>query len=385
MRKDSRTLDQKIADRKAKVDALHEKLTVAVAELITPEDWRRALEFAAKFRRYSFGNTMLIWVQNAQAHEAGLVPAGPPEYVAGYKQWKKLGRHVIKDMAGFQILAPVEGRVAVSEDGSYRRLARGETPEPHETIDTRVVGWAPAYVWPLALTDGDPVPTKPVAPSPQLLQGQAPAGLFDGVKKVIEAKGFTVGDAPATGWPSSRNGLTDYDTKSVQLRADRDDVQRCKTLIHEAGHILLHDRTDQDAAQHRGIKEVEAESVALMVAAAHGMQTDDYSIPYVTTWASRVEGQDPSALVAQTAVRVRRAALEILGALDTVLVPDSDPPGLDQSAKPERAARSGTRRRAAALSTGVTEATALPGGDSVGSELGVPDRARPVSTTGIGR
>lgn len=153
----------------------------------------------------------------------------------------------------------------------------------------------------------------------------------------------------------------------------------------EAGHILLHDRKDQDAALHRGIKEVEAESVALMVAAAHGMQTDDYSIPYVTTWATRVEGQDPSALVAQTATRVRRAALEILGALDTVLVPDGDPPGLDRTAKPERAGRSETRRRAAALTTGVTEAKAVPGGDSVRSELGVSDRARPVSTTGIGR
>jgi hypothetical protein len=60
MRKDPRTLEEKIADRKAKIDALHEKLTGAVEQLVTGDDWRRAMEFAAKFRARSFNNTLLI-------------------------------------------------------------------------------------------------------------------------------------------------------------------------------------------------------------------------------------------------------------------------------------------------------------------------------------
>jgi hypothetical protein len=103
----------------------------------------------------------------------------------------------------------------------------------------------------------------------------------------------------------------------------------------EAGHVLLHDRDDPDAVTHRGIAEVEAESVALMVAAAHhGMDTSGYTIPYVSTWASRVEGQDPIETVKQTAIRVRDAAVTILDHLDTQQLPDGDPPGLDRDSGP---------------------------------------------------
>ena len=34
------------------------------------------------------------------------------------------------------------------------------------------------------------------------------------------------------------------------------------------------------------MKEVEAESVAFVVAAAHGMPTDEYTFPYVAGWAA---------------------------------------------------------------------------------------------------
>jgi integrase len=43
MRSDTRTLEQKIADRNAKLEALHQKLTAAVEQLVTGDDWQRAL------------------------------------------------------------------------------------------------------------------------------------------------------------------------------------------------------------------------------------------------------------------------------------------------------------------------------------------------------
>ncbi len=48
------------AARDAKLDALHERLTSAVHQLVSGEDWRRALEFATRFRSRSFNNTLLI-------------------------------------------------------------------------------------------------------------------------------------------------------------------------------------------------------------------------------------------------------------------------------------------------------------------------------------
>ncbi|MFC5175051.1 hypothetical protein [Nocardioides taihuensis] len=95
---------------------------------------------------------------------------------------------------------------------------------------------------------------------------------------------------------------------------------------------MLHGPDNADAALHRGIAEVEAESVAVMVGAAHGLATDDYTIPYVASWASSVPGKTPVEVVQSTAERVRGAAVTILDKLDTPKVGDGNPPGLDREA-----------------------------------------------------
>lgn len=105
--------------------------------------------------------------------------------------------------------------------------------------------------------------------------------------------------------------------------------RRCRK---ELGHVLLHGPDAEEARQHRGIGEVEAESVALMVGAAHGMDTSGYTIPYVSTWAARVDGKEPVEVVKATGERVRKTALTILDQLDTTQVADGTPPGLDREA-----------------------------------------------------
>ena len=383
MRKDSRTLEQKIADRNAKLDALHEKLTGAVEQLVTGDDWRRAIQFAAQFRSRSFNNTLLIWVQHSIAHAEGRVPDPFPSFVAGFKQWHQLGRHVDKGQAGYQIFAPVTARMAGRDDDptSWHRLNRGEKPGPGEVVRSRMIGVRPTYVWPLSMTSGQDIP---LPPAPQLLQGQAPDGLWDGVAKLIQAKGFRVLDAPDAAYLDGANGMTHWIKKTVHVRADMEPAARAKTLLHEAGHVLLHDRDNVDAVVHRGVAEVEAESVALMVAAAHGMDTTDYTIPYVSTWASRVQGQDPVTTVQQTAARVRSAALTILDQLDTTMVTNGTPPGLDRThGLPDR---NEPARQAGELAAGAAEATVAPSDGSVETEPRVPVGTRAVTTAdGLGR
>ena len=82
------------AAREAKLDALHERLTGAVEQLVSGEDWARA--FAARFRARSFANTILIFTQHQEAYGLGLVPDPVPSHVAGYRQWQQLGRQVSK-------------------------------------------------------------------------------------------------------------------------------------------------------------------------------------------------------------------------------------------------------------------------------------------------
>src|SRR3954449_8099572 len=102
------------AAREAKLEALQEELTTAVSALVTGEDWKRALTFAAQFRSRSFNNTMLIYAQHLSAFNEGRVPEPTPTYVAGFHQWLSLGRHVEKGQHGYGILAPVTARFAAA-------------------------------------------------------------------------------------------------------------------------------------------------------------------------------------------------------------------------------------------------------------------------------
>src|SRR3954449_8429801 len=217
-----------LAAREAKLDALQQQLTASVGALVTGEDWKRALEFAAKFRSRSFNNTVLIYVQHYAAFQGGRVPEPMPSYVAGFRQWLSLNRHVMKGQTGYAILAPVTARFASStpeSTESWRRLARGEKPNWGEVVRSKLVGLKPAYVWDVSQTDGDPLPETP---RPTLLQGQAPFGLWDGLADQITARGFELRLVSNAAAISGANGLTDFMTREVTVRVDMDDSAQVK-------------------------------------------------------------------------------------------------------------------------------------------------------------
>ena len=62
---------------------------------------------------------------------------------------------------------------------------------------------------------------------------------------------------------------------------------------------------------HRNVAEVEAESVAHIVAEVHGLATDDYSVPYVAGWSN-----GKTEVIAATADRVLKTAKQILAKTD---------------------------------------------------------------------
>jgi len=358
------TTEEQRAARDAKLDALHERLAAAVGQLSTGDDWKQALEFAARFRSRSFGNTLLIWAQHLDAFEQGRVPASEPTYVAGYKQWQSLGRRVEKGQPGYMIFAPVTGRFASStpqDAASWRRLGRFEKPKPGEAVRSRMVGAKLAYVWDVSQTVGDPIPERP---SPVLLEGEAPEGLWEGLAGLVEAEGFAVLRVEHAGLIHGANGLTDYGARTVAVRTDMDAAAQVKTLAHELAHVKLHGPDNPDATGHRGIGEVEAESVALMIGAAHGMDTTAYTIPYVSGWAGTVKDKDPAEVVQATGERVRRTAGAILDALPTVQLGGGDPPGLARDA-----ARADRAPQAARVAPPPVEPVRVRAADVVGRGL----------------
>jgi len=330
-----------IGGAEAKLERLHAQLVDAVGGLVTGDDWARALEFAARFRSRSFNNTVLIWTQHAVAFGQGRVPEPTPTYIAGFKQWRALGRSVDRGQSGYMIFAPVLGRFASSTPRvaeSWRRLAPRETPQHGDVVRTGMVGVRPAYVWDVSQTSGAPIPALP---RPQMLEGEAPEGLWDGLAMLVRGHGYSLRIVESNRDLGGANGMTDYVTRSVAVRGDMHPAARAKTLAHELAHLKLHGPGNRAATLHRGISEVEAESVALMIGAAHGLDTSEYTIPYVSTWATSIDGKTPVEVVQATGARVRTAAVAILASLPTMQAGSGDPPGLTRAA-PESPASSHT-------------------------------------------
>lgn len=310
----------------AKLDEIHEHLVASVESLVSGDEWKRALEFAARFRTRSFNNTMLIWWQHEAAYRRGHVPEPVPTQVAGFKQWQALGRRVLAGQSGYMILAPLTARFATSsptDPSSWRRLERNERPRPGEVVRPRMIGVRPTYVWDVSQTDGVTLPAFPI---PHLLSGEAPVGLWDGLADMVRGEGFRLSTVEASTLGGA-NGVTDFGARIVEIREGMDAAAQVKTLAHELAHIRMHDPMTE-AVTHRGIGEVEAESVALMIAAAHGMDTGSYTIPYVSSWATSVKDKPVVEVVQDTGERVRRAAVAILDQLPTAQSGAIEPPGL---------------------------------------------------------
>lgn len=320
------------AARAERIEAAQAVLADAVAGIRVGRDWRRLLGFQSKLHAYSANNCLLITAQHLHKYEQGLVPTPLPTYVASYRRWQDLGRQVQRGQSGMAIIAPMRGfrREAVDADGNTRRLGRDERPETgeQETKTAYMRGFTVEKVFSVEQTDGDALP---LPPTPHLLAGQAPPGLGDAVTRLIESSGFTVSTVPSAADLGGANGQTTWSAKTVMVRADMDDAARVKTLIHEAAHVLLHDPTADEAgaALPRGHKEVEAESVAFVVADAHGMASGEYSFAYVAGWIDR---EDHAAVIAKTAQRVASCAKQIIAASPAAHTDGGRP------AAPERAA-----------------------------------------------
>ncbi len=267
-------------ERNEKLEGAHARLVEAVKELNSSESWTRYLKISARFHTYSVPNQILILSQRPEATR-----------VAGFRVWQAMGRQVRKGAKGIAIFAPV--------------IARGRTEDDEDANERRLRGFRLAYVFDISDTDGEALEDEAVRPV--LLEGEAPEGMWEHLEAKIAAAGFELQLVEEIAGHGAANGITDYTTRVVQVATTgRSEASRARTLAHELAHALLH----EDHKLARDVVEVEAESVAFLVADAFGLDASAYTIAYVANWGMR----DPAAVLA-TAERVRRCATTILADL----------------------------------------------------------------------
>ena len=271
--------------RQERLKAAHDRLSCAVDGLLTSEGWRAMIAARVWLRRYSLNNVLMILSQYPDATD-----------VRPMSQWNQAGRRVRKGQKAIRIFAPCRYK-ARDDDG------REETDDNGNPV-FQVRGFTLVSVFDIAQTEGDSLPAESAA-APQELEGVAPARLWDSIAAQITARGFTVerGDCgDAYGW-------TRWATRTVRVRAAVDDAQAVKTLVHELAHIAC-DHEQRRTTTSRALLEVEAESVACVVAGFAGLDSLAYSVPYVAGWAG------DTATAHASAERVLSIAEQIVSALE---------------------------------------------------------------------
>jgi len=257
-------------------------LADGVADLTNSTAWRAWLDVQRRFHRYSWGNTLLIAAQRADATR-----------VAGFHAWLRLGRHVRKGEHGIAILAPVVPRLRVvdSESGDERWVAG----RPH--------AFRVAHVFDVSQTDGEELAPPPVT----RLEGGDPKDWYTQLRDVAHSLEFTVEEDYL---PDDVNGDCNHALRQIRIEVRNGQRQQVKTLAHELGHAILHaDR----AGLCREQAELEAESVAYVVCAGLGIDTSEYSFGHLAVWAGG--GEQARRAIAESAQRIQTAAHRVLDAV----------------------------------------------------------------------
>lgn len=265
-------------DRKQQMKEITERLEQGVKDIFTSEMYTTYLRTMAKFHNYSFNNTLLIAMQRPDA-----------TLVAGFNAWKnKFNRYVIKGEKGIQIIAPapikeVEEREKIDKDTGLAVLNENGEPEM-ERVEYVVPRFRVTTVFDISQTDGEPIPSLEVNELTASVKDYALlTAAIEQVSPVPMRFDEIEGDA--------KGYYSDAD-KEICIRVGMGESQTIKTMIHEVAHAMLHNSDfmkKNGEEKDRLTKETEAESIAFTVCSALGIDTSDYSFPYVASWASGKE------------------------------------------------------------------------------------------------
>lgn len=295
--KDKTAFDPKAAAeaRKAELEEITGKLEKGVKEVFTSEGYKNYLNFCAKLPRYSVNNQILIMMQRPDA-----------TMCQSYTGWKEANRFVKKGEKGIRILAPAPYKMEREQekvDASGRPVLDRDGEPVKEKVEITVNAFKPVSTFDVSQTEGEPIPQIGATELASRVDGYA--SLMDAIKQVVPVPiSFEQIDSGAKGY-------FHLEENRIVVQEGMSEAQTVKTLLHEASHQALHSR---EAMEHsgdkksRGQKEVEAESVAYVVCQHFGIDTSDYSFPYVATWS---EGKEVPELKASLDT-IRRTAADLI-------------------------------------------------------------------------
>ncbi|MCT4444295.1 hypothetical protein EFO98_11315, partial [Lactiplantibacillus argentoratensis] len=219
----------------------------------------------AKFHHYSARNIDLIYAQNPQATQ-----------VAGFKQWQTAFNRTVKRGAkSIRIAAPI-----------IKKLTPAEQKRLDTTDERAIVGYRYLPVFDVSQTSGEPVLSAKDFVKENLADHQNVTSLYNAFKDYLNQQtDLQVSEVPL----ATLNGAKGYfqpSTNEIVIGGDEpDNALKLKTLYHEYAHSQLHGLKSAFKDRPRAYQETQAEAVAYVAMQNIGVDTGNYSLGYVATWA----------------------------------------------------------------------------------------------------
>ena len=246
---------------------LSQLLKDGVKDYFQSDTYKQYLTTMSKFHNYSPRNIQLILMQNPEA-----------SHVASFKKWKdEFERSVNKGEKSLRIFAPITLK---------RRDPKTNEPLLDENGNEQTfMSFKLVPVFDVSQTNGKELP-KPIYE----LEGtyEDYGNLYKSAKEVSEANGVPLSFSKDT---KGSNGFYSVTNNEIVIKQGMSEQQTLKTIFHEMAHSDLHNMEKlQETPLKRSTAELQAESVAFVVASHYGLDTSEYSFGYLATWTDDPNG-----------------------------------------------------------------------------------------------
>ncbi|MDX3787720.1 ArdC-like ssDNA-binding domain-containing protein [Lactiplantibacillus plantarum] len=253
------------ADIKAWKAQLVDQAEQQILKLTDSDQFKKYLNTLAKFHHYSARNIDLIYAQNPQATQ-----------VAGFKQWQTaFNRTVNRGEKAIRIAAPI-----------IKKLTPDDQKRLDITDERVIVGYRYLPVFDVSQTSGEPVLSAKDFVKENLADHQNVTSLYNAFKDYLNQQtDLKISEVPL----ATLNGAKGYfqpSTNEIVIGGDEpDNALKLKTLYHEYAHSQLHGLKSAFKDRPRAYQETQAEAVAYVAMQNIGVDTGNYSLGYVATWA----------------------------------------------------------------------------------------------------
>lgn len=252
-------------ERKKEMSELMAKLEEGVKGVFDSTEYIQYLRTMSKFRHYSLNNQLLIWCQCPHATA-----------VAGFNDWKKkFGRSVKKGERGIKILAPMPIKIKAEEEQTDEN---GITHHTDEGIERIITLYKTVSVFDVSQTEGEPLPEFEISELDGKVHDYASI-----LEAVIQAAPCNVYFEEII---NGSKGYYSVIADKIVVNTGMSEEQTLKTLLHETAHAILHNKEHSKEGKDKPTKEVEAESIAFLVADYLGVDASSYTFKYVASWSA---------------------------------------------------------------------------------------------------